>query len=149
MGSALGVAILGTVLFATLVSQTEANLAATMPTMPSACQALLVTLVDESAGQILPALRDPAAAAGQVGDFGGGSLPPDQAACFADPTFVASLPATVEPIENAFTTATHVTGFTALAFVLLGFVFSLLLPDTRHREAEAVVVEPEAEPAVA
>ncbi len=148
VGSALGVAILGTVLFATLVSQTESNLAATMPTMPSACQALLVTLVDESAGQILPALRDPAAVAGQGGDFGGGSLPPEQAACFRDPAFVAALPSTVAPIEDAFTTATHVTGFTALGFVLLGFVFSLLLPDTRHRE-EPVAVERGAEPAVA
>jgi hypothetical protein len=112
-----------------------------MPAMRAACQELLADLVDESAGQILPALRDPAAAAGQVGDVGG-SLPPEQAACFADPAFVASLPATVEPIENAFTTAAHVTGLTALAFVLLGFVFSLLLPDTRHPE-EKVVLEPE------
>jgi hypothetical protein len=58
---------------------------------------------------------------------------------------VAALPATVEPIEDAFTTATHVAGFTALGFVLLGVIFSLLLPDTRHREEE-VVLEPEPEP---
>ena len=118
------------------------------PDMPATCQRLLATLVDESAGQILPALRDPAAAAGQAGDFGG-SLPPEQAACFADPAFVAALPATVEPIEDAFTTATRAAGFTALGFVLLGVIFSLLLPDTRHREEEVVIVEPEPEPAVA
>jgi EmrB/QacA subfamily drug resistance transporter len=144
VGSALGVAILGTVLFASLVNQTEANLATAVPGMSAPCQALLVSLVDESAGQILPALRDPASAAGQVGDFGGGALPPEQVACFTDPTFIAALPATVQPIENAFTTATHVTGFTAFAFVVLGFIFSLLLPDTRHRREE--VPAPDAEP---
>jgi EmrB/QacA subfamily drug resistance transporter len=149
VGSALGVAILGTVLFATLVNQTEANLAAAVPDMAPACQDLLVTLVDESAGQILPALRDPAAAAAQGGDFGGGSLTPEQAACFADPAFVAALPSTVTPIEDAFTTATHVTGLVAFGFVVLGFIFSLLLPDTRHRTDEIVEVEPEPEPAAA
>ncbi len=141
VGSALGVAILGTVLFMTLVGQTEANLATAVPDMSPTCQHLLVTLVDELAGQILPALRDPASGVGQGGGFGG-SLTPDQAACFADPTFLASLPATVAPIEDAFTTAAHVAGFTALGFVLLGVVFSLLLPDTRHREEEVVFEEP-------
>ncbi|MCU0477443.1 MAG: DHA2 family efflux MFS transporter permease subunit [Chloroflexi bacterium] len=148
VGSALGVAILGTVLFVTLVGQTEANLAAAVPDMPATCQRLLVTLVDESAGQILPALRDPASAVGQAGDFGG-SLSPEQAACFADPAFVAALPATVTPIEDAFTTAAHVTGFTALGFVTLGVVFSLLLPDTRHREEEVEIDEPVAPAAAA
>lgn len=143
VGSALGVAILGTILFATLTSQTEANLAAAQPATPAACRDLLVTLVDESAGQVLPALRDPSAWAGAGAGFVGGTLPPEQAACFADPAFVAALPATVEPIANAFTTATHAAGFTALAFVILGFVLSLLLPDTRHHEEPvAMGVEP-------
>jgi EmrB/QacA subfamily drug resistance transporter len=146
VGSALGVAILGTVLFATLASETRANLATALPNISATCQELLVTLVDESAGQILPVLRDPAGAGGQGGGFGG-SLTPDQAACFADPAFIAALPATVGPIEDAFTTATHATGFTALAFVVLGVVFSLLLPDTRHRREEIPV--PDAEPAPA
>ena len=148
VGSALGVAILGTVLFMTLVGQTEANLATAVPGMSPTCQHLLVTLVDESAGQVLPALRDPASAVGQGGGFGG-SLSPEQAACFTDPTFLASLPATVEPIEDAFTTAAHVAGFTALGFVLLGVVFSLLLPDTRHREETVEVEAPEPSPAAA
>ena len=145
VGSALGVAILGTVLFATLASQTKANLETALPTMAPICQELIVTLVDESAGQILPVLRDPGAAGGQGGGFGG-SLTPDQAACFADPAFIAALPSTVEPIEDAFTTATHAAGFTALGFVLLGVVFSLLLPDTRHRKEE---IPPPDEPAPA
>jgi len=145
VGSALGVAILGTVLFATLASQTKANLETALPTMAPSCQELIVTLVDESAGQILPVLRDPGAAGGQGGGFGG-SLTPDQAACFADPAFIAALPSTVEPIEDAFTTATHAAGFTALGFVLLGVIFSLLLPDTRHRKEE---IPPPDEPAPA
>jgi EmrB/QacA subfamily drug resistance transporter len=152
VGSALGVAILGTVLFATLVNQTEANLGAAVPSMSATCQELVVTLVDESAGQILPVLRDAASAAGTGAGQGpgfGGSLTPEQAACFADPAFIAALPETVQPIENAFTTATHVTGFTAFAFVVLGFIFSLLLPDTRRRREDVPTPDAEPEPAAA
>jgi EmrB/QacA subfamily drug resistance transporter len=145
VGSALGVAILGTVLFASLVSGTRDNLATALPDVSPTCRELLVTLVDESAGQILPALRDPAGAAGEGADFGG-SLTPEQAACFADPAFVAALPASVEPIEDAFTTATHMAGFTALGFVILGVVFSLLLPETRHRAEEVPTADEEPTP---
>ena len=131
VGSALGVALLGTVLFATLVGQSRDNLAAALPDVPAQCRELVVTLVDESAGQILPALRNPSAAA--AAGFGGpGALPRDQAACFADPVFLAALPRTVPPIEDAFVAATHLAGGTALAFVVLGVLFSALLPETRH-----------------
>jgi len=142
VGSALGVAILGTVLFASLAGGTRDNLAAAIPGVSASCRELLVTLVDESAGQILPALRDPAGAAGRGAGFG--SLAPDQAACFADPGLLAALPASVAPIENAFTSATHAAGYTALGFVVIGVVLSLLLPDTRRREEEvpAPGVEP-------
>lgn len=143
VGSALGVAILGTVLFASLVGGTRDNLAAALPAVSPACRELLVTLVDESAGQILPALRHPSGAADQGTAFGG-SLSPGQAACFADPAFLAALPDAVEPIESAFTTATRVAGFTAFGFVVLGVVFSLLLPETRRREDEVAV--PDVEP---
>jgi hypothetical protein len=76
-------------------------------------------------------------------------LTPEQAACFADPAFVAALPATVPPIEDAFTTAARLTGLTALAFVALGVVFTLLLPDTRHHEEmiEAERIRPADQPA--
>ena len=150
VGSALGVAILGTVLFASLASGTRDNLATAIPSVSPVCQELLVTLVDESAGQILPVLKnppDPSAGAGQ-GGFGG-SLPPEQAACFADPAFVAALPQAVEPIEDAFANAAQMTGYVALGFVVLGFVFSLLLPDTRRREEPVVLDEPEPEAASA
>lgn len=142
VGSALGVAILGTVLFASLASATRDNLAAALPAVSPTCRELVVELVDESAGQVLPALRDPAAA-GSAGVVG--SLPPEQAACFADPAFVAALPEVAGPVEDAFTTAARLTGLVALAFVVLGFVFSLLLPETRHRE-ERVVDQPVAGP---
>jgi hypothetical protein len=90
-----------------------------------------VLLIDESAGQILPALRSPSAADG-AGFAGQGAIAPDQAACFADPSFVADLPRTVAPIEDAFVTATHLAGYTAFAFVVLGVILSALLPDTRR-----------------
>jgi len=145
VGSALGVAILGTVLFATLVGQSRDNLAAALPAVPAQCRELVVSLVDESAGQVLPALRNPSAALGA--GFGGGALPPDQVACFSNAVFLAALPKTVPPIEDAFVSAAHFAGYTALAFVILGVVFSLLLPDTRHG-FERVLVEEEGDPEV-
>ena len=89
-----------------------------------------MSLVDESAGQILPALRNPSAGSGA--DFAGavGSLPPEQAACFRDPAFLASLGRTADPVERAFVDATRFAGFAAAGFVLLGVIFSLLLPAT-------------------
>ncbi len=137
VGSALGIAILGTILFSSLVTRSTDNIAASLPDVKPACQELVVYLVDASAGQVLPALKDPSRAA-EAG-FGGGqaALPPEQAACFTDPAFLASLTATVTPIERAFVDATRFAGFTATGFVLLGVVFSLLLPAGRHRPSEA------------
>jgi hypothetical protein len=120
-----------------------------MPQMAPACVELVTTLVDETAGQILPALRNPSAGAGA--DFGGalGSLPPDQAACFRDPAFLASLGGTVEPIETAFVDATRLAGFVASGFVLVGVVLSILLPAMPKRLADdhepVEPVEPDAE----
>ena len=132
VGSALGIALLGTVLFSTLVSGSSSNIATSLPGVSPACVQLVTNLVDESAGQVLPALRDPSQAAGA--GFGGGAaaLPPEQAACFRDPAFLAALPQTVGPIEDAFVTATRFAGFIAAGFVLLGFVFSLLLPTRKE-----------------
>jgi hypothetical protein len=130
VGSALGIAILGTVLFATLVGRSSDNIAAAVPSMAPQCQQLIVDLVDESAGQVLPALRVPSEAAG-AGFGGAGSLPPEQVRCFADPEFIVMLPRAVAPIEQAFVDATRVAGFTAAGFVILGVVFSLLLPARR------------------
>ena len=147
VGSALGIAVLGTVLFTSLVNRSSENIAAEFPQMPPQCVTLLTTLINETAGQILPALKDPTQAAAQDLSFAGASLPPDQAACFRDPTFLAALPQVAPPIEDAFVDATRLTGIVATAFVLLGVVFSLLLPKTRpgfkagHDELESAVEE--------
>jgi len=135
VGSALGIAILGTVLFSTLVSGSSSNVTASLPGVSPACVQLVTGLVDDSAGQVLPALRDPSQAA--AAGFGGGAaaLPPEQAACFRDPAFLKALPQTVRPIEDAFVTATRFAGFVAAGFVLVGFGFSLLLPAKRQQPA--------------
>ncbi len=141
VGSALGVAIIGTVLFATLAANSRDNLATALPGVPSQCRELVVTLVDESAGQVLPVLKHPTAAEGAP--FAGlGTIPPEQAACFADPAFIAAMPRTVPAVEDAFVSATHLAGYTALAFVVLGVFFSLLLPETRRDHEPSGVPEP-------
>jgi EmrB/QacA subfamily drug resistance transporter len=131
VGSALGIAILGTVLFSVLVSASADNLATSLPDMSPTCAGLITDLVDESAGQILPTLKDGSQAAGESFGGGVGALAPEQAACFGDAVFLRTLPQTVAPIEDAFVSATRGAGFVAAGFVLLGVVFSLLLPASR------------------
>ena len=148
VGSALGIAILGTVLFSVLVSASADNLATSRPDLSPACAGLITDLVDESAGQILPALEDGSRAAGEQFGGGVGALAPEQAACFGDASFLRALPQTVEPIEDGFVGATRAAGFVAAGFVLLGVVFSLLLPAGRvgqagspGRDSEAAAAE--------
>lgn len=138
VGSALGIAILGTVLFATLVTGTRDNLTASLAGTSPACVELVTTLVDQTAGQILPALRNPTAGAGAAFAGAVGSLPPQQAACFSDPAFLAALPSTVKPVETAFVDATRLAGLVASGFVVLGVVLSLFLPSTPQLEREVV-----------
>jgi EmrB/QacA subfamily drug resistance transporter len=130
IGSALGIAILGTVLFTTLTTGTSSNLTAAFPSADPNCVQLVTDLVEKTAGQILPVLENPSAAAGG-GEFAGaiGTLPPEQAACFRNPAFIASLPQTVAPVEAAFVDATRLAGLVASGFVLVGVVLSLLLPE--------------------
>lgn len=108
VGSALGIAILGTILFANLLSGTKANLAG-VPGLPAQAQAAIAEAIDASAGQALSGFRaDPASAA------------------------------VVRPIEDAFVGAARSAGLGAFAFVILGLVLSLLLPRTRlERQATA------------
>jgi len=147
VGSALGIAILGTILFATLVSQSEDNLAAALPQVDPACQQLVVDIVNETAGQVLPVLRDPSQAAGAEFGGGAGSLTPNEIACFQAPAFIAALPSTALPVEQAFVDATRDAGAVATGFVLLGVLFSLLLPArplqelTAHEPVPAVDAE--------
>ena len=106
VGSALGIAILGTVLFANLVSESRANLAE-VPGLPTAAQAAIVRAVDESAGQALTGFK-------------------------ADP----SAAAVIAPIQDAFVHAARAAGLWAFGFVILGLVLSLLLPKTRAERLE-------------
>jgi hypothetical protein len=61
--------------------------------------------------------------------------------------------AVVPLLDEAFVDAARLTGFVAVAFVLLGLGFSLLLPETRGRDvgehAEAAVEAEEPEPEAA
>ncbi len=103
MGSALGIAILGTILFSTLLSETKANLAA-IPGLPAVAQAGIAESIDKSAGQALTGIK-------------------------ADPANAL----VVVAIEDAFVDAARAAGFGALAFVLLGLGLSFLLPASAGR----------------
>jgi len=138
VGSALGIAILGTVLFSALVGGTRTNIDAALPNVSPVCRETVASLMDESGGQILTAIKNPTApgSSGQDSAFTG-SLSPDQAACFRDVTFLRALPQTAAPIESAFVDAARLTGFVAAAFIGLGVLFSLLLPGGKPEFASA------------
>lgn len=141
VGSALGIAILGTVLFSSLVSTSDANLASAVPQISQSCRPVLVDLVDTTAGQILPALKDPNRSS--TNSPAVGALSAEQVACFRDPSFTGALPAAATAIEDGFVTSARVMGLTAAGFVFIGFVLTLLLPaDARRREDDET--EPQA-----
>ncbi|MEO8470373.1 MAG: MFS transporter [Chloroflexota bacterium] len=112
VGSALGIAILGTILFANLLSETKANLT-TVPGLPAQAQAAIAEAIDASAGQALSGFR-------------------------ADPANAA----VVRPIEDAFVKAARAAGLGAFAFVILGLLLSLLLPRTRLERQSAADLAP-------
>ena len=98
IGSALGTAILGTVLFVTLSAQTETNLEA-VPGLDAATRQQISDVVTESAGTAIPALAQ---------------QPGGEAVAAA--------------ASEAFSTAISWTAFTAAGFVLLGLLATLGLP---------------------
>jgi EmrB/QacA subfamily drug resistance transporter len=115
VGSALGIAILGTVLFTALGNGVQTNLAA-IPGLPPQAIDGIATAMEESAGQALPGFRDQA----------GAEL-------------------VVPALESAFVDATRLAGFVATGFVLLGVVLSLLLPKMPpHEEPAREPVDPDA-----
>jgi EmrB/QacA subfamily drug resistance transporter len=121
VGSALGIAILGSVLFVSLGVGTHDRLA-DVPGIPPVAQDAVRKAIEGSAGQALIGFRsgeiDPALAEKYGGQVDSASL--------------AQLGRTVAaPIEDAFVDAAHAAGYVATAFVLLGLVFSLLLPKKR------------------
>jgi EmrB/QacA subfamily drug resistance transporter len=136
IGSALGIAILGSVLFVSLGTGTADRLAQ-VPGMPPAAQDAVRQAVEHSAGQALIGFRtgqiDPALAS----QFGG-QTDAGQLAAFGQQV--------APPIEAAFVDAAHAAGWVATGFVLVGLLLSLLLPKDKPHE---VTLESEAEAAPA
>ncbi len=106
VGAALGIAILGTLLAATLSSQTESRLLQ-LPGFPVAQAQQLALATKQSAAQIVLQLR----------------------------TVPGSEPL-VRAIEDAFTDAAHRTAFAAAAFLAIGLLASWLIPDIRPGREE-------------
>ena len=98
VGSALGIAILGTVLFTSLGSGVRDNLAS-VPGLPAPAIDGIANAMEASAGQALIGFR-------------------------ADPQYAPL----IVPVEQAFVDATRLSGIVATGFVLVGVLFSLLLP---------------------
>ncbi len=105
VGSALGIAILGTILLVSLGAGVRSNLA-DVPGLPASAAEEIAVAMESSAGQALPGIRQ------QPGSE-----------------------AIVPLIDGAFADAARVTGMVAFGFILLGLGFSLLLPETRPRPA--------------
>jgi EmrB/QacA subfamily drug resistance transporter len=112
VGTALGAALIGTILLTGLNTGTRDNLAA-IPGLPAAAQEQVATVIQASDGQALPALREDPRAAGAV-----------------------------TAVEDAFSDAARNAGFVAAGFIALGLGFSMLLPAQRHAPSEAVDTEP-------
>jgi len=131
IGSALGIAILGSVLFVSLGVGTGDRLAK-IPGMPVAAQVAVRQAIEGSAGQALIAFRS-------------GTVDPALAKQFGsqmDPAMLGQLGKQVAPpIEEAFVDSARMAGFVATGFVLLGLVFSLLIPRTKARDDTVVEAE--------
>ncbi len=101
IGSALGIAILGTILFVSLGNGVRSELAG-VPGLPPAAGESIATAMETSGGQALTGIRE-------------------------QPNADVIVPL----LDDAFVGAARLTGFAALVFVLFGFGISLLLPETR------------------
>jgi len=105
LGSALGIAVLGTVLFSGLADGTRDRLGA-VSGIPAQARESIVEALDASAGQALVALR-------------------------SDPRGAAVVPA----VEEAFVASARTAGAVAFAFVVLGLMLSFLIPAPDRRTA--------------
>jgi len=112
VGTALGAALIGTVLLVGLNTGTRDGLA-TVPGLPAAAAEQVATVIGASNGQALVAMRD-------------------------DPQAAAVVPV----IEDAFTAATRTAGFVAAGFIFAGLLFSLRLPSMAIRTREVAEVVP-------
>jgi Na+/melibiose symporter-like transporter len=105
IGSALGTAILGTVLFVSLAHQTDTNLAS-VPGLTDEQRTAISQAVEQSAGTVIPSL----------GQGPGG-------------------PAVAEAAGEAFATAIRWTALTAVGFIGLGLIATLKLPPDGSHQA--------------
>jgi MFS family permease len=143
VGSALGIAILGTVLAAGLSSGVRTQLADHAPQVPEEAREGFAIAIEQSAGQAITAFRgDPAQLVAS------GYVPPEFAALLSGPEARPVLDQVVTAGEDAFVDAARTAGFVALGFVLLGLLFSFLLPKQRTHVLERIGPE-EPVPAVA
>jgi EmrB/QacA subfamily drug resistance transporter len=108
VGSALGIAILGTILIVSLGNGVRSKLA-DVPGLPAEAADGIATAMESSAGQALTGIRQQSGSA-----------------------------TIVPLIDDAFVEAARLTGFVAFAFVVLGLGFSALLPDTRPSDERSV-----------
>ena len=112
LGSALGIAVLGTILFTGLTDGSRGRLDQ-VSEIPPAARASIVAALDASAGQALTGLRH-------------------------DPRTTAAIPA----IESAFVAAARAAGGVAFAFVMVGLGLSLLIPAGRSAVGFAPEMSP-------
>ena len=103
VGSALGIAVLGTLLIVGLGNRTEARLD-DVPDLPPEARTAITQLMRNTAGAALPALRE---------------MPDSEV--------------TVAEIESAFAQATRVTILAAAAWISVGLLAALRLPRDRDR----------------
>jgi hypothetical protein len=109
LGSALGVAVLGTLLVSTLGAATADNLSS-VPGLNDPAQKQVVSIVKGSAGTAIP----------EIGRMPGGQ--PAQAAA-----------------ESAMVTAARITTLSAAGIILLGLLATIALPPMKPQDEEGVV----------
>ena len=133
VGSALGIAILGTVLAAGLSSGVRTQLAEHAPQVPEAAREGFAIAIEQSAGQAITAFRgDPAQLVGS------GLVPAEFESFLSSPAAKPVLEQVVTAGEDAFVDAARTAGFVALGFVLLGLLFSFLLPKQKMHVLERI-----------
>ncbi len=146
VGSAMGIAILGTVLAVGLSTGVRTQLTEHASQLPPAVQEGFAVAIEDSAGQAITAFRgDPATLVAS------GYVPPQYAAFLSGPQARPVLDSVVTAGEHAFVDAARAAGFVALGFVILGLLFSFLLPAQKMHLLERIgpeePVPPEGEPA--
>jgi EmrB/QacA subfamily drug resistance transporter len=119
IGSALGTAVLGTVLFISLANHTEQNLES-VPGLTDEQRTSISQAVEQSAGTVIPVL---------------GAKPGGEAVA--------------EAAGEAFATSIRLTAFTAAAFVFFGLLATLKLPPDARHEDEELLAAPDDDPVLA